>query len=104
MSELSSETSDLDARLAELDRRLQAIAVELVPEHRPGSDSVSPPGGPRSTVCEFTVSAGPFASTGALRAFEQTLSAIPGVREVTVRGYEGEDRAIVDVLLAEPIS
>jgi|SRR5450755_259661 len=103
MPELSSETSELDARLAELDRRLRAIAAELVPGHDPGSDSGTP-AGPHSSVREFTVSAGPFASTGALRAFEQTLSAIPGVREVTVRGYEGEDRAIVDVLLAEPIS
>jgi hypothetical protein len=55
--------------------------------------------GPEPTVHEFTVSAGPFTSTDALREFEQTLSAMSGVREVSVRGYEGEDRAIVDVRL-----
>jgi hypothetical protein len=56
---------------------------------------------PEATVREFTVSAGPFTSTATLRAFEQTLSGMPGVREVTVRSYEGEDRAIVDVRLDE---
>ena len=50
------------------------------------------------------MSAGPFASTGAVLAFEEMLSGTPGVREVTVRGYEGEDRAIVDVRLADAIS
>ena len=57
--------------------------------------------GPEATVHEFTVSAGPFTTTGALREFEQRLSGISGVREVTVRSYEGEDRAIVDVRLGE---
>jgi hypothetical protein len=56
---------------------------------------------PEPTVREFTVSAGPFTSTAALRAFEHTLSGISGVREVHVRSYEGEDRAIVDVRLDE---
>ena len=53
-------------------------------------------------VREFSVSAGPFSSTEALRGFEQTLEKIAEVREVSVRGYEGEDRAIVDVHLIEP--
>lgn len=56
---------------------------------------------PEATVRELTVSAGPFTSTAALRAFEQTLSEMPDVREVSVRSYEGEDRAIVDVRLDE---
>lgn len=60
----------------------------------------TPPDG--SAVREFSVSAGPFSSTEALRGFEQTLEKIPEVREVSVRGYEGEDRAIVDVHLFEP--
>jgi hypothetical protein len=55
-------------------------------------------------VREFTVAAGPFASTESLRRFERTLAAIPDVREVAVRGYEGEDRAIVDVRFNEPRS
>jgi len=55
-------------------------------------------------VKEFSVSAGPFPSTEALRGFERTLSLIPEVREVAVRGYEGEDRAIVDVHLFDSTS
>ncbi len=61
-----------------------------------------PPAADTVAVREFSVSAGPFSSTEALRGFERTLSGIPEVREVAVRGYEGEDRAIVDVHLFEP--
>jgi hypothetical protein len=60
--------------------------------------------GQGSAVREFTVAAGPFASTESLRKFELTLAAIPDVREVAIRGYEGQDRAIVDVRLNEPRS
>jgi hypothetical protein len=45
------------------------------------------------------VSAGPFEDTAALKRFERSLAALPEVREVVVREYEGEDRAIVDVHL-----
>ena len=50
----------------------------------------------------MSVSAGPFASTEALRRFERSLQTLPEVRSVTVREYEGADRAIVDVHLSEP--
>ncbi len=53
---------------------------------------------------QFSVSAGPFASTEALHGFERTLAQIPQVRDVRVRGYEGEDRAIVDVHLHDSTS
>jgi len=46
-----------------------------------------------------TLSAGPFASIEALREFEAAVSDLRGVREVVVRGYEGTDRAIIDVRL-----
>jgi hypothetical protein len=46
-----------------------------------------------------TISAGPFASLEAVRAFEETVSRLPGVRDVAVRGYEGSDRAIIEVRL-----
>jgi len=39
-----------------------------------------------------------------VRGFERTLAGMPGVREVEVRGYEGGDRAIVDVQLIDPTS
>jgi hypothetical protein len=46
-----------------------------------------------------TVSAGPFPSVEAVRQFETSLSGLPGVRDVAVHGYEGTDRAIIDVRL-----
>ena len=47
----------------------------------------------------MTVSAGPFPSVDSLREFEQSVSRLPGVRDVSVRGYEGADRAIIEVRL-----
>jgi hypothetical protein len=57
---------------------------------------------PRLHPAEISVSAGPFASVEAVRAFEGLLASLPGVREVTLRGYEGEDRAVLDVELSSP--
>ncbi len=48
------------------------------------------------------LSVGPFVDTTAVRAFESELLRIPGVQEVFLRGYEGEDRAMFDVRLSEP--
>lgn len=50
---------------------------------------------------EATIAAGPFASIQEVRAFERELAAVRGVRDVTVRGYEGAARAIIDVRFAE---
>jgi hypothetical protein len=47
------------------------------------------------------VAAGPFPSTEDVRAFEAALASVPGVRGVTVRGYEGDDRAIFDVEIGD---
>ncbi|HEY5188997.1 MAG TPA: hypothetical protein VII87_08195 [Solirubrobacteraceae bacterium] len=52
----------------------------------------------------LTVTAGPFASTDAVRSFERALASLPGVSAVELRGYEGGDRAIVDVHLSAPTS
>jgi hypothetical protein len=84
--------------LTELQERLLRSIGELL------ASSQTAHRNPQPTVREFLVSAGPFASTGAVRAFEAMLSGSPGVREVTVRGYDGEDRAIVDVRLADAIT
>jgi hypothetical protein len=46
---------------------------------------------------QVSLSAGPFSSTDALHAFEDALGRISAVREVTVRGYDGRDRAILEV-------
>jgi hypothetical protein len=89
------------AALTELQERLLHSIRALLSAYETVVTRLGQPN-PENTVREFTVSAGPFTSTEALRAFEQTLSGISGVREVTVRGYEGGDRAIVDVRLGEP--
>jgi hypothetical protein len=61
-----------------------------------------PPAPTESTMTGVSVSAGPFTSTAAVHRFERELAGIPGVREVTVRGYEGENRAMFDVQLLAP--
>ena len=50
-----------------------------------------------ASAAELAVVAGPLANTGALREFERSLAALPGVRAVELRGFEGGDRAILDV-------
>ena len=50
-------------------------------------------------AAEATVSAGPFASMEAVRAFERQLAGLAGVRAVEVRSYEGEDRVVLHVEL-----
>jgi hypothetical protein len=85
---------DLVARLTalvEAHERLLTAARELS-ERRQPTDA-----GPA-----VSVSAGPFASTEALRRFEHALQALPEVRSAVVREYEGADRAIVDVHLSQP--
>jgi hypothetical protein len=77
--------------LLERHERLLARSRELI-DHRAPADSAS-------TV---SVSAGPFASTEALRRFARALRTLPEVRRVSVREYEGADRAILDVHLFEP--
>jgi hypothetical protein len=51
-----------------------------------------------------SVTAGPFADTAALRKFERSLSALPEVRDVSVREYIGDDRVVVEVHLSAPTS
>jgi hypothetical protein len=84
MSEQSHGGADIVARLTAIEQRLSEIQAELQPV-QPGD--------------EVTVSAGPFGSTGDVQAFERALSEIPGVTEVTVRGYQGTDHAIFEVRL-----
>jgi hypothetical protein len=55
-------------------------------------------------VRSLTVTAGPFTGTEAVRGFEHALAALPGVGGVELRGYEGGNRAIVDVHLSPPTS
>jgi hypothetical protein len=56
--------------------------------------------GPAGTAsAAVTVAAGPFTGIEMLEHFEQALRTLPQVADVAVRGYEGADRAIVEVQL-----
>ena len=136
-----AEKSILDARLAEIDRRLRTIQSGLAPATEVGAEPRDPepvvppeaapvpkrladvpaPSEAADLVAQLRalveaherlltsaqpapeqtvgVSAGPFEDVEALRRFERSLRALPEVRDVTVREYEGADRVIVDVYL-----
>ena len=57
-----------------------------------------------ATTAALTVSAGPFSATDAVRDFGQALASLSGVLEVTLRGYEGENRAIFDLHLSGDVA
>jgi hypothetical protein len=76
---------------------VQIPAVRLPAAARPPTPT--PQQAPPRDVPDVTVAAGPFVSLDALRSFEHAVSGLPGVRDVAVRGYEGSDRAIIEVRL-----
>jgi hypothetical protein len=92
--------------LSELSARLLASIRELLAGYeRVLVPTASPPRSARRAARhrtdspDVTLAAGPFASVEALREFEQAVSHLPGVRDVSIRGYEGADRAIIEVRL-----
>lgn len=95
--------------LGELSARLVASTRELLAGYErvlvpaasppPARQSVQPRARPRAHRSGVTLAAGPFVSLEALRAFELAVAQLPGVRDVAVRGYEGTDRAIIEVRL-----
>jgi len=89
--------SDYERALAE---------ARSAPAGRALADTRSAPAGAAAgeEVRSLTVTAGPFTGTEAVREFEQALAALPGVGGVELRGYEGGNRAIVDVHLSPPTS
>ncbi len=107
VSGLREATAETVAELHELSvahgRLLESLQRLVGSYERTLTRSEQPPPTP-ATPTQFSVSAGPFASTEALHRFECTLAQIPEVRDVQVRGYEGEDRAIVDVHLHDATS
>jgi hypothetical protein len=72
----------------ELDHQIAALA-----ELREWLESVVRP------LRDLILTVGPFDRLEAVRRFERALADVPGVAEVHLRGYEGIDRAIVDVRL-----
>jgi hypothetical protein len=105
--ELAGELSELAELRASLEE-LRASLGELLEGYRgaliQSLAASAPPLGSRVRGNEFTLVAGPFVALEEVRAFEQTLLALPGIEQVAIRGYEGADRAVVDVRLAEPNS
>jgi hypothetical protein len=92
LSELSGRlVASMRELLAGYERVLVPSASPRQPARRPARQRPDSP--------DVTLSAGPFASLEALRDFEQAVSRLPGVRDVAVRGYEGTDRAIIEVRL-----
>lgn len=70
----------------------------------PGARAPAAPAQPEPAAAAgelVTLSAGPFGTIGAVRAFERQLAAVPGVRDILLRGYEGDDHAVFDVRVGE---
>ena len=81
--------------LAELHASLLSSMATLLAEFQ---ETVAELQEPLST--RISISAGPFTTIAAVHAFERDLARLPGVREVSLRGYEGDDRVVIDVQLA----
>ncbi len=64
-----------------------------------GSMTPADPGRTAAGEESIALSAGPFDTLESVRVFERRLASLPGVRDVTLRGYQGEDRAVFDVRL-----
>lgn len=96
LRELTTAQEAVLASMRELLGAVERVAVAdplarpLAPAAIPPAAGAGPPLG---------VSAGPFASTEALRSFQAELESLPEVRAVELRGFEGGDRAILDVHL-----
>ena len=112
MSHPSRRATDLQAKLAAIDARLSELEAELDPEREAPAEepqTTAPRGrsGPLAALLqragrahEVTVSAGPFATSEAVDAFVAAIQELPGVAEAALRGFEGADRAIIEVRLA----
>ena len=91
--------TELTARLLASMRELLAGYERVLVPSAPAQPPVRRTARYRPDSPDVTLSAAPFASLEALREFEQAVSRLPGVRDVAVRGYEGTDRAIIEVRL-----
>ncbi|MDQ6729102.1 MAG: hypothetical protein M3022_02045 [Actinomycetota bacterium] len=80
--------------------RLLARADAPAPQERRSSLLPTPAPPAPADPAEVTVTAGPFSSLEAVRDFERALELLPHVASVQARGYEGGDRAVVDVHLS----
>jgi hypothetical protein len=102
---LQAALAELEARVAEaLSACREALARALQPAA--GAErAIGPAAGaepPERGLRAATVVAGPFRAIGEVRAFELALGELAPVEEVRLAGYEGEDRAVLEVRLRDP--
>lgn len=90
-----TQTLPVVERLTELQTSLLSSMTTLLAEFQHTVAELQEPVSTR-----LSVSAGPFTTIAAVHAFERDLARLPGVREVSLRGYEGDDRVVIDVQLA----
>ncbi len=84
-----------------LARGERLLAPADAPVLAEGPSRGQPPAAPASAP-PVTVTAGPFSSLEAVRGFERSLQLLPNVVSVHARGFEGGDRAVIDVHLSPP--
>ena len=102
--------SQLRSLAAEHERLLESLRALAQPHSAPAQPH-SAPAQPHGALAQperrvvpaagpvVGLSIGPLASTDALRSFERALADLPGVATVELRGFEGGDRALLDVNL-----
>ena len=88
---LADDVVDELRALAGTQERLLHAVRELVRAHAPAAGGDDP--------SRLGLSVGPLRDPEELRAFERAVSELPGVDAVALRGYEGGDRAVLDVQL-----
>jgi hypothetical protein len=81
--------------LTELHRQVLDWIHELISAYEAALARRPRPPGP-----DLTMSAGPFATNEALEGFVAAIKTLPGVSQAAVRGFEGTDRAIIQVQLS----
>ncbi len=91
-------SGDAERQLDQINE-LTAVYADLLVSLRELLETHPPAEVPTPAGELVTLSTGPFGTIGAVRAFERRLAALPGVDDVHLRGYEGDDRAVFDVRL-----
>lgn len=88
---------EADPRLEAMCARLLRSMQELLAGYEIALGHVA--ARPDSGDAAVTLAAGPFSRVEMVAEFERALAGLPHVAEVALRGYEGSDRAIIEVQL-----
>jgi hypothetical protein len=90
-----------DHRLEAMSARLVRAMQELLGGYELALSHVGAAEPGRRDEPVVTLAAGPFSGVAMLAEFERALRELPQVCDVAVRGYEGHDRAVVEVRLRQ---